>query len=60
MQHPAVLKPTDFAFTDPHGRILRGWYVPPPDPSRPAPGVIHGHGNGGDRRQGLFAAWDIH
>lgn len=50
----------DVAFTDPEGRILRGWYVPPPDPSLPSPGVIHAHGNGGDRRQGLFAAWDVH
>jgi dipeptidyl aminopeptidase/acylaminoacyl peptidase len=51
----------DVAFTDPLGRTLRGWYVPPPAGIlRPGPGVVYGHGNGGDRRHWLPVAWEVH
>ena len=50
----------DIAFTDRSGLILRGWYVPPPPGPFRAPGVVHAHGNGADRRQGLSSAWALH
>ncbi|MBD3866607.1 MAG: prolyl oligopeptidase family serine peptidase [Acidobacteria bacterium] len=51
----------DVAFTDPLGRTLRGWYVPPPAGSgSSAPGVVYGHGNGGDRRHWLAVAREVH
>ncbi len=48
------------AFTDRDGRILRGWYIPPPPGAFRAPGIVHAHGNGSDRRQGLPAARVFH
>jgi pimeloyl-ACP methyl ester carboxylesterase len=51
----------DVAFTDPLGRTLRGWFIPPPPGKpRPCPGVVYGHGNGGDRRHWLSIAWEVH
>lgn len=44
------------------GLLLRGWYVPPPSVigTQPAPAVVYGHGNGGDRRAWLRAAPEVH
>ncbi len=51
----------DVAFTDPLGKTLRGWYVPPPPRSAGLnPGVVYGHGNGGDRRHWLPIVWEVH
>jgi dipeptidyl aminopeptidase/acylaminoacyl peptidase len=51
----------DVAFTDPRGRTLRGWYIPaPPGGAGPSPGVVYGHGNGGDRRHMLTVATAVH
>ncbi len=51
----------DVAFTDPRGRTLRGWYVPaPPGSAGRNPGVVYGHGNGGDRRHMLALARAVH
>ncbi len=61
------LSPTDVglewseaSFTDAAGRVLRGWYVPPPAAALPAPAVAYGHGNGTDRRHFLGVAWAVH
>ena len=51
----------EVAFTDPLGRTLRGWYIPPPSgAAHPSPGVVYGHGNGGDRRHWLPIAYEVH
>ena len=48
----------DVALNTPDGRVLRGWYLPADGPR--APGLAFGHGNAGDRRQGLPLAPDLH
>lgn len=51
----------DIAFDDSRGRLLRGWFVPPPAGAPvPAPGIVYGHGNGTDRRHWMSVAPAIH
>src|SRR5262245_39564044 len=62
-----TVSPADFglefqevAFSDPEGLTLRGWYVPPPASTIPAPGIAFGHGNAADRRHWLDSARQFH